>query len=193
MIIAQELGSNGFMEQSPTAIPGGSDRTTQGNAAGVSSSFQGGSEVEEEEGRPGHDDLPAYLFRGDEYYAGGSVGIPLDSSQSPVADIQTPADHVLRKRAGKSSIFTSFTKKMDVAERFAGERKLIMKVAVAILRQLESEGSIRLWAPDDARQWLREAGKKSAKHASATRDAMRRNAEILVEGQIPAEVIQQAR
>ncbi len=180
------------MDESPNAIPKGNDRSTESETDGVPASAQEGGEVKEEVPSL-HEDLPAFLFRGDEYYAGGPVGVPLNSEESRIADIQTPADHVLRKRAGRSSIYTSFTKKVDVAARFAGEGKLIMKVAVAILRQLESEGKIRLWGPGDARQWLREAGKKSAKHASATRDAMKRNAEILVEGQIPAEAIQRAR
>jgi hypothetical protein len=119
--------------------------------------------------------------------------MPLNSEEAQAADIQTPMDHVLRKESRKSSIFTSFTIKVAVAERFAGEKKSIVKVAMGILGRLEAEGKIRLWAAEDAYRWLREAGTKLAKHASATRDAMRRNAEILVEGQIPGEVIQQAR
>jgi hypothetical protein len=135
----------------------------------------------------------SYLFRGDAGYAGGPVGLPLDSPEARAADIQDPADHVLRKASARTSIFVSFTTKLAVADRFGGDRRSVLKVAVVALQQLESAGTIRMWTPEATWASLRQAGKKAAKHATATRDAMRRNAEVLIEGQIPEDVIHPTR
>src|SRR5260370_35221349 len=103
------------------------------------------------------DQLPAYIFRGDKNYRRGPVGIPIDSEEAQAADIQNPADHVLRKEPGRTSIYTSFTARVSVAERF-GELRWIIKAEVAVLRELEADGVIRLLLPSDAFERLRESG-----------------------------------
>jgi hypothetical protein len=138
-------------------------------------------------------ELPSYVFRGDEFYRGGPLGLPLGSEEARTAQVQNPADHVLRKESGKESIFTSFTARVAIAERFGGKARAILKVEGVILSQLAADGAIKILSPEDVQQLLRSAGKKLTKYATATRDAMRRNAEILVEGQIPADVVQPAR
>jgi hypothetical protein len=140
-----EVGGT-IVDETPTGFPGGNDRRTEDKADGAPPSVQDGAERSEEV-VTSKEDSPAYLFRGDENYAGGPVGSARGSAEAQVADIQNPADHVLRKRPGQGSIYTSFTEKVDAAERFAGERKFIMKVAVAILRELESEGEDPLMVP----------------------------------------------
>ncbi len=49
---------------------------------------------------------------------------------------------------------------------------------------------IRIWTPDDVFASLRGGPKKLRKQASDVRAAMQKNYEILVEGQIPAGVLQ---
>jgi hypothetical protein len=71
-----------------------------------------------------------YLFRGDKNYRGGAVGIPLDSEEAHAADIRNPADHVLGKRCGETSIYTSFTLRLTVAQRFAGSSHWIIKIKI---------------------------------------------------------------
>lgn len=134
------------------------------------------------------DDLPAYVFRGDKNYRRTAVGVPLDSEAAQAADIQNPADHVLRKEPGRTSIYTSFTASLSVAERFS-ELRWIIKAEVAALRELEAEGVIRLLLPSDAYELLKASGRRLTNEAGPTRDYMLRNAEILVEGQVPAHII----
>jgi hypothetical protein len=136
------------------------------------------------------DELPTYIFRGDKLYRGGPVGIPFNSEHARAADIQNPAEHVLRKEPG--NIYTSFTTRLSAAERF-GELRWILKVDVASLRQLEAEGAIRLFLPGDVYDLLKESGKRLAKEAGPTRDYMMRNGEILVEGQMPASLIRRVK
>src|SRR5437870_3599581 len=49
--------------------------------------------------------FPSYIFRGDTAYRRGPVGLPLESAEAQAAHIQNPADHVLRKESGKTSIY----------------------------------------------------------------------------------------
>jgi hypothetical protein len=135
------------------------------------------------------DDLPSYVFRGDRNYHRGAVGLSLDGKEAQTADIQNPADHVLRKEPGKTSIYSSFTARLSVAERFS-ELRWIVKAEVAALQKLEAEGVIRLLLPSDAYDLLKRSGRRLANEAGPTRDYMLRNAEVLVEGQIPARVIE---
>ena len=77
-----------------------------------------GSE-ERQKRRGTFDDLPSYIFRGDRNYRRGPVGLSLDGKEAQAADIHNPADHVLRKEPGKTSIYSSFTARLSVAERSA--------------------------------------------------------------------------
>ena len=137
-------------------------------------------------------ELPAFLFRGDKHYRQGPLGIPLDSEEALRADLQDPAEHVLRKEAGRTSIYSSFTARWAVAARFA-DLRWIIKAKVQDLQRLEAAGQIRLLLPWDAYDLLRRSGPRLAKQAGPTRDYMLRNAEMLIEGQIPAKVMRKVK
>jgi hypothetical protein len=57
------------------------------------------------------------------------------------------------------------------------------------LQELECQGSIRIWNPDQVFEALKDCPRKTAKQASDLRAAMRRNNELRIEGQIPAGVL----
>jgi hypothetical protein len=134
-----------------------------------------------------------YLFRGDDNYVGGPVGRAL-GSDADAADIQDPAEHVLRKESERSSRYTSFTEEVNVARKFtsAQDNRRVHKAELVELRNLEAHGVIRILDPDRVYEALLASGKKLAKQAADVRTAMRRNSEILIEGQIPAGVLEQA-
>lgn len=132
-----------------------------------------------------------YVFRGDDDYRGGSVG-HVFGEEADSADIQNFADHVLRKESNKTSRYVSFTTDTKIARKFtsAADNHNVRKVEMATLRELESQGAIKIWKPDQVYDALKCGPKKLAKQAGDVRTAMRRNREILIEGQIPAEVLQ---
>jgi hypothetical protein len=131
-----------------------------------------------------------YLFRGDDRDRGGSVGRPL-GPEADAADIQNFADHVLRKESRLSSRFTSFTTEVKIARKFtsAPEGQFVRKAELARLKALEAQGIIRIWDPDQVFEAMKDRPRKLAKQAADVRAAMRRNREILIEGQIPAGVL----
>jgi hypothetical protein len=133
----------------------------------------------------------SYFFRGDDQYRGGPVGRDF-GAEADAADIQNPADHVLRKESNRSSRYTSFTTETKIARRFtsAEDHRYVRKVDMIRLRELESLGTIRIWTPDLVHAELSQGPRKLAKQAADVRTAMRRNREILVEGQIPEHLIE---
>jgi hypothetical protein len=134
-----------------------------------------------------------YVFRGDDNYCRGFVGRAL-GAEADTADIQNFAEHVLRKESSRTSRYTSFTTEIKVARRFtsAPDNRYVGKADMAILRDLEAQGSIRIWGPDQVYEVLKHGTKRLAKVADDVRTAMRRNSEILIEGQIPAGILQRA-
>ena len=131
-----------------------------------------------------------YLFRGDDHYRGGEVGRAL-GPDADAADIQSFPGHVLRKESRLTSRFVSFTTELKIARKFtsAGDDRSIRKVELAPLRILESQGIVRIWDPNQVFNAMKLGPKKLARQAADVRAAMRRNSEILIEGQIPAEVL----
>lgn len=136
-------------------------------------------------------DTRTYFFRGDDRYTGGYVGRAL-GTHADAADIQNPADHVLRKESSRSSRFTSFSLEVAVARKFtsASDNRCVIKVKVSSLEELESQGILRILNADRVFEILREGPRKYAKQAADVRTAMLRNCEILIEGQIPAELLE---
>jgi hypothetical protein len=126
-----------------------------------------------------------YLFRADDDYRGGPVGRTL-GFEADLADIQNFSDHVLRKESRLTSRFTSFTSEVKIARRFTSmaDSRFIRKVELATLRVLESQGIIRIWDPDQVFEAMRDGASKQAKQAADVRAAMRRNRELLIEGQV---------
>jgi hypothetical protein len=131
-----------------------------------------------------------YLFRADDWYRGGPIGLAF-GPEAESAEIRNFADHVLRKASRFTSRFTSFTKELKIASRFtsAADKRSIRKVEWARLRTMESRGIIRLWEPEQVFEAMKEMSGRLAKQAGDVRSAMRRNSEILIEGQIPTELI----
>jgi hypothetical protein len=131
--------------------------------------------------------VASHIFRGDDNYRGGPVGRAF-GADADAADIQNFADHVLRKESNRSSRYVSFTKEVKIARKFTSalDNRYVSKADLVVLRQLEANGIIRIWDADQVYSALREGPKKLAKQASDVRTAMRRNSELLIEGQIPA-------
>ena len=57
------------------------------------------------------------------------------------------------------------------------------------LRELEHQAIIRIWNPDQVYDAIKDVPGKLAKQAGDVRTAMRRNSEILIEGQIPPGIL----
>jgi hypothetical protein len=138
---------------------------------------------------------PSYLFRADDSYTTGApVGFELDSEEATTADIQNPLDHVLNKESGQTSIYVSFSNAISLPggggpRRFTKKNK-ILKVAMEALQQLEAEGKIRIYNPEQVAEMIRQNPKKKiSKQANNVKAAMEKNGEILIEGQIPGELI----
>jgi hypothetical protein len=132
-----------------------------------------------------------YVFRGDDSYQGGPIGRPL-GAEADAADIQNFADHVLRKESSRSSRYASFSEELKVARKFTSgpDNRFVCKAGMAALRELEAQGIVKIWDPDQVYEALRAGPKKLAKQAADVRAAMRRNGEILIEGRIPADVLE---
>ena len=58
------------------------------------------------------------------------------------------------------------------------------------LRELEAQGHIKIWTPDEVYEALQNGPKKLRKKAADVRAAMQKNGEILIEGQIPPGMVQ---
>jgi hypothetical protein len=132
-----------------------------------------------------------FLLRGDDSYRGGPIGREL-GAEADEADIQDFADHVLRKESNRSSRYSSFTTETRIARKFttATDNRSLCKVEVARLRELESRDLIRVWGPDQVYDSPRQGLGKGAKQAVNVRAAMRRNREVLIEGRVPADVLE---
>jgi hypothetical protein len=132
-------------------------------------------------------DAGRYLFRADDRYRGGLVGRAL-GPEADTADIQSLADHILRKESRLTSRFTSFTTEVKIARKFtqAPDNRFIRKAELAALKALEAQGVIRMWDADQVYEVVANGPKKMAKRAADVRAAMKRNHEVLIEGQIPA-------
>jgi hypothetical protein len=136
-------------------------------------------------------DRRSYVFRGDDNYRGGPVGRAL-GAEADAADIRNPAEHVLRKQSNRSSRYVSFTDEVKVARLFtsASDNRFVSKADMTALAELEAQGVLRIWYPDQVYIALVAGLKKLAKQAADVRAAMRRNSEILIEGRIPAGILE---
>jgi hypothetical protein len=131
-----------------------------------------------------------YVFRGDDAVRDGAIGRSL-AEEADSADIQNLADHVLRKESNRTSRYCSFTTELKIARKFssAPDNRNVRKVELADLQRLEKQSLIRIWRPDDVYTALKAGPRKFAKQAADVRTAMQRNHEILIEGQIPADLL----
>jgi hypothetical protein len=138
---------------------------------------------------------PSYLFRADDNYKiGDPVGLELDSEEATTADIQDPLDHVLNKESGQTSRYVSFSSAITIPggggpKKFTKKNK-ILKAAWEAVQQLASDGKIRIYTPEQVAEMIRNNPKKKiSKQANNVKVAMEKNGEILVEGQIPGNLI----
>ncbi|WP_196349532.1 RHS repeat domain-containing protein [Planctopirus limnophila] len=133
------------------------------------------------------------LFRADDFWDGGPVGIPL--AEAALAKIQTFAEHVLRKRRNDTSRYTSFSTMLKDAKRFtdAPDNRYISKAEFDALHKLEQDGIIKIHTPESVYQRMMAGTADEVKEAKDVRDAMIRNHEILIEGQIPAGLLKRCK
>lgn len=132
-----------------------------------------------------------YLFRADDKYKiGNPVGFKLDSKEAMLADIQNPWIHVLDKESAQTSRYISFSTAIAIkggggSEKFTKNRK-IFKVPWVKLQQLETDGKIKIYTPQDVAEIISQHPKKKIrKKANDVKAVMEKNGEILIEGQIP--------
>lgn len=103
-------------------------------------------------------------------------------------------DHVLKKKSGQSSRYVSFSTAISISgggepKKFTKKNK-ILKAAWEALQQLESDGKIRIYTPEQVAEMIRQNPKKSiSKQANNVKATMEQNGEILIEGQIPGDFI----
>ncbi|GEM_PF-1214934 len=138
---------------------------------------------------------PSYLFRADDNYKiGNPVGFEPDSEEAIAADIQNPWVHVLDKESAQTSRYISFSTAITIksgggSQKFPKNNK-IFKVPWKALQQLEAEGKIRIYTPEDVAEIINQHPKKKVRRkANDVKAAMEKNGEILIEGQIPGNVI----
>jgi hypothetical protein len=146
-----------------------------------------------------------YLFRGDGFYQQGDpIGFKLDSPEADAADIQTPWEHVQDKESGDSSRYTSFATTKKAASKFATatikegkkviKKSKILKAAWEALKELENQGVIRIYTPEHVKAQMEahedQAVRDQAKNVHRN---MTNNEEVLIEGQIPGQVLKLAK
>lgn len=137
----------------------------------------------------------SYLFRADDNYKiGNPVGFELDGEEAIAADIQNLLVHVLDKESAQTSRYISFSTAIAIkggggSQRFTKKNK-ILKVPWQALQQLETDGKIRIYTPEDVAEIISQNSKKKIrKKANDVKAAMEKNGEILIEGQIPGNFI----
>ncbi len=132
----------------------------------------------------------SYIFRGDDQYRGQAVGRAF-GAEANSAQTQSFADHVLRKESRITSRCTSFTTELKIARRFAkaSADRQIAKASLTELRVVEKQGAIRIWNADQVFDAMKIVPGRLAKQAGDVRAAMRKNYEILIEAQIPKQIV----
>ncbi|MEM9213243.1 MAG: hypothetical protein AAGD25_02755 [Cyanobacteria bacterium P01_F01_bin.150] len=130
----------------------------------------------------------SYRFRADDYYQLGSpIGLGLGSQDADLADIQTLWAHVQDKKKNQTSRFVSFSSVRQV--KFTKKNRII-KIAWQDLQRLEEEGKIKIYTPDAVAALMSNHPRtKIRTNAKNVKAAMKKNAEILIEGQIPVNLV----
>ncbi len=137
----------------------------------------------------------SYLFRADDNYTKGDpVGFELASVDAQEAEIQDFQEHVLDKESGQTSRYVSFSTAIAIpggggSRRFTKKNK-ILKVALEALQNLEAEGKIMIYTPEKVAELISQHPKKKIRNlANDVKTAMEKNGEIIMEGQIPGDLI----
>src|SRR5262249_36221646 len=102
----------------------------------------------------------------------------------------TPWGHV-RKDPGESSIFTSFAESKKAADKFGDD---VYKVSREDLERLAQDGQVELYTPEDVYDlMIMDADEAVRNDAKSVRQIMEKNEEVLVEGEIPADIIRKCK
>ncbi|MDF5715218.1 MAG: hypothetical protein PUP93_15380, partial [Rhizonema sp. NSF051] len=134
-----------------------------------------------------------YIFRGDDQYKDSSLGFEIGGKEAEEADIQTPWEHVSEKESYQTSRYISFSERIKISgtrgAAFFTLKNKIIKVAWDALKQLEREGIIKIYTPETVENLMLQQKRKVSKRATAIREEMEKNGEILIEGKIPKEIL----
>lgn len=110
-------------------------------------------------------------------------------------------EHVQDKRPGQSSRYTSFATTLKSAKKFAeavieqqGKKVIknsqIFKAAWEAIEELQIQGAIRTYTPEDVRAIMSVHKEKKVRDNSKNiYKNMTKNDEVLIEGQIPGELL----
>jgi hypothetical protein len=138
---------------------------------------------------------PTYLFRADDRYTlGDPIGFELDSNTAQRADIQTPWEHILDKETGQTSRYLSVSTAIRLqsgggAQKFTKKGK-IFKVSWESVQALEIQAKLRSYTPAQVAEIIEQHPKKKIrKQANNVKEVMEKNGEILIEGQIPGNLL----
>lgn len=125
--------------------------------------------------------LSKNLYRGDKNYKGGSIGQPIDGDISA----QEILDHLDEKGNGK---LTSLTEKYSVAKGKFGKP---VKISKSDLAALEAKKEIRIISSDQAREIINNdpTKRKIRKQVNNAKTQMDGNSEILIQGEMPEDII----
>ena len=133
-----------------------------------------------------------FVFRGDDEYTGGGIGIPINSVEAQNADIQKPSTHVQDKENDETSIFSSFSLRRSIDRGTKGPiffAKKIYKVTWQALEELVITGQVKIYTPEMVAAILRKGKKKERRQAENVKAAMEKHMEVLIEGHIPEEYL----
>jgi len=137
--------------------------------------------------RFGLSDEQGYLFRGDNNYRRGeSIGQP----RSEGVTAESIINHVNESGDGSLTSFSTKKSRGTASDRGAEFFGRAVKVSNADLTELASAGKIRMITPEEARDIISAHPKsKIRRQANDIMANMKRNNEVLIEGEIPADKI----
>ena len=114
------------------------------------------------------------------------MGYALSPSVDDDERAEKAYEHVQRQRGGH---YVSFATLHQNAEKFAPQGP-IYKILWEVVQRLEAEGTIRIYWPEDVADLINNHSKvKIRKKAHGVMEDMKKNNEVLIEGQIPAQHI----
>jgi RHS repeat-associated protein len=126
--------------------------------------------------------LSKFVYRGDDYRGKNDpIGYPLGGTEADSADIQTPWDHVQKKQNDMTSRYASLSTEQKNAAKFGST----YKISREDIEHLEKAGTIKVFTPEHVKTMMEEEGMSKSTIQGVMQD-MKKNNEILIEGQIPA-------
>jgi len=131
-----------------------------------------------------------FIFRGDDSYQGGDIGVPIRFDVDAVDIIE----HLQQKKTGNPFVSFSTKRAKKISDGTRGARffgKQILKVSTDDLEQLVKSGVVRVITPFDVYDIISAHPKKQIRiQAGNIKSNMQRNNELLIQGQIPSSIIQ---